>query len=82
MTNQYEYYIVARVTPQGNTVGRAEILVDYLDSPIRDNDEEDYVTVDPNLLDAGSFVNTVTTETIDGGDFDEPQTETLDGGNF
>jgi hypothetical protein len=81
MTNQYEYYVVALITPQGNTVGRAEILVDYLDSPIRDNDEEDYVP-DPNLIDAGSFVNTVTTEIIDGGDFDDPQTETLDGGNF
>jgi hypothetical protein len=81
MTNQYEYYIVALITPQGNTVGRAEILVDYLDSPIRDNDEEDYVP-DPNLIDAGSFVNTVTDETIDGGDFSDPQTETEDGGNF
>jgi len=84
MTNQYEYYVVARITPQGNTVGRAEILVDYLDSPIKDNNGENYFPeeVDPNLLDGGSFINDIYNDIIDGGDFDDPQTETEDGGNF
>jgi len=84
LTGIYEYYIVVLIDNQESTSARAEVLVEYLDSPIRDTvDGLTPIEAGPVLVDGGQFLlTTFEEEDIDGGIFTEEPDETLDGGNF